>query len=226
MKFFRIITVLALVFSFFSCNKTELSSDEIIQGLKEALKVGAENSVNQADKTDGYYGNVLIKILFPQEAQIVADVVSAIPIVGQAYIDDVILKMNRAAENAADKAKPIFIDAILGINFSDAMSILKGSDDAATQYLRNSTSSQLKTAFKPDIQTALDQVGASSAWETVMTTYNTIQPGQPVNTDLADYTTGKAIDGLFVLIGQEEAKIRKDPAARITDILQRVFGGL
>ncbi len=226
MKFLRIITVLALVFSFFSCNKSELSSDEIIQGLKEALKVGTNNSVNQAEQTDGYYGNLLIKIMFPEEAQIVSDVVSAIPIVGQAYIDDVILKMNRAAENAADKAKPIFIDAILGINFSDAMSILKGSDDAATQYLKSATSSQLKTAFKPDIQTALDQVGASSAWETVMTTYNAIQPGQPVNTDLADYTTGKAIDGLFVLIGQEEAKIRKDPAARISDILQKVFGNL
>lgn len=226
MKTLKILTVLALVFSFFSCNKSELSADEVIQGLKEALKVGTENSVNVADKTDGYFANALIKIVFPEEAQVVADVVSAIPIIGQGYIDQVVLKMNRAAENAADKAKPIFIDAILGINFTDAMSILQGPDDAATQYLKSATSAQLKTAFKPDIQTSLDQVGASSAWETVMTTYNSIQPGQPVNTDLADYTTGKAIDGLFVLLGQEEAKIRKDPAARITDILQRVFGGL
>ena len=226
MKAIKIITVIALVFSFLSCNKTELTGDEIVQGLKEALKVGTANSVSQANKTDGYFANALIKIMFPEEAQIVATVVSAIPLVGQAYIDDVVLKMNRAAENAADKAKPIFIDAILGINFSDAMSILKGSDDAATQYLKSSTSTQLKDAFKPDIQTALDQVGASSAWSTVMTTYNTIQPGQPVNTDLADYTTGKAIDGLFVLVGQEEAKIRKDPVARISDILQRVFGSL
>lgn len=216
-----------LVFSFSCEQENGLTDEQIIEGLKEALKVGTDNSSNQAHQTDGYFGNLNIKIPFPQEAQFVETAVSAIPLIGQPLVDDLILKINRAAEDAADEAKPIFINAIMNMTFTDALNILNGADDAATQFLKTNTYTPLKEAFKPDINASLTSVGAAQVWTDVTTAYNTYIPSpQPINTDLADYTTGKALDGLFYLVAIEEGKIRKDPAARISDILQTVFGSL
>ncbi len=206
-----------------SCEEANLTDDQIIEGLKEALKVGTENSVNNAHQTDGYFGNLNIKIPFPQDALFVKDALEAIGL--SALTNELILKINRAAEDAADEAKPIFLNAILAMTFSDALNILNGADDAATQYLRTNTYDQLKTAFKPDIEQSLNTVGATTAWSSVTTAYNQLPLHDPVNTDLADYSTGKALDGLFYLVAQEEGKIRNDPAARVTEILQTVFGG-
>jgi hypothetical protein len=223
MKSIKYFLVIVFVGLSMSCQK-ELTNDQIIEGLKEALRVGSENSVASANKTDGYFANLAIKIAFPEDAAFVESAVAAIPLIGQGLVDDVVLKINRAAEDAADEAKPILIDAITNITISDALNILNGANDAATQYLKTNTYTQLKAAFKPDISNSLNSVGAAQAWTAVTDKYNAIPFHEPVNTDLPDYTTGKALDGLFVLVAQEEAKIRTDPAARVTDILKTVFG--
>jgi hypothetical protein len=216
----------------FSCEglgETGLTDDEIVAGLKEALQVGTDTSVTKTNQTDGYYGDTRLRIPYPPEAENVINVVSGISLlgqpIGQTAVDGFVLKLNRAAENASDKAKPIFVNAITGMTIVDGINILNGSDDAATQYLRSNTYSDLKTAFKPDIETSLDQVGAQTAWNEIVTLYNTVS-SNPVNPDLADFATGKALDGLFVLIADEELKIRTDPIARVTDILEKVFGTL
>jgi len=223
MKAIKYILATVLLGSMFACQKDSLTTEQIIDGLKEALRVGTENSVVSANQTDGYFGNLAIKILFPDEAQFVADALSVVGL--QSVVDDLVLKINRAAEDAADEAKPIFLNAITNITFADALNILNGADDAATQYLKENTYDALKSSFEPDISASLNSVGASQAWSTVMTAYNALPVHDPVNTNLGDYTTGKALDGLFYLVAQEEGKIRNDPAARITEILQTVFGG-
>ncbi len=218
------IALLVIVsFSLSSCTKDALllSEAEVTQGLKEALTVGTSNSTANANKTDGYYLNPRIKIPFPSEAVTVENTLRNL---GQdKLVDDFIQKLNRAAEDAAIKAKPIFINAITSITIQDGFSILKGSDDAATVYLKSKTYNELNLAFKPGIQKSLDDVGASKAWSAVTSFYNQIPFVTTVNTDLADYTTKKGLDGLFVLVSDEEGKIRKDPAARVNDILKKVF---
>lgn len=202
------------------------SETKIIQGLKEALKVGTNNSVLKLNKKNGYFGDARIKIPFPKDAEFVKNTVQSIPGVGPKLIDTLVVKLNRAAENAAGKAKPIFINAITTMNIIDAMNILKGNNNAATMYLKTKTYNDLVSAFKPQILKSLNDVGAQSAWKNVTSKYNSIPFSKKVNTDLAQYTTEKALEGLFVLIADEETKIRKDPAARINDILKQVFGGL
>jgi hypothetical protein len=218
-----------------SINNGELTEAEVAQGLKEALKVGTGNSVAETNRPDGYFGNPLIKIPWPEEAAGAYNYINTSTTLSflRPVLDEVVLKMNRGAEQASDKAKPIFIDAITGITIMDAWNILRGANDAATMYLYNNTYSNLHIAFKPDIHHALESVGAATAWNTVTSGYNTIANNpitgsnlDPINTDLADYTTGKALDGLFYLVAQEELKIRTDPVARINDILRRVFGQL
>jgi hypothetical protein len=225
MKPFRILLAILFMAFTISCETEDgLTDEQIIEGLKEALKVGTDNSVNNAHQTDGYFLNAFIKIPFPQDAEFVKTALEAIGL--STITDELVLKLNRCAEDAADEAKPIFVNAIVNMSFSDAVGILNGPDDAATQYLKSTTYDQLKAAFKPDIENSLESVGANTAWTNVMTAYNAIPLHDPVNTDLPDYTTGKALDGLFYLVAQEEAKIRTDPAARITEILQKVFGSL
>ena len=206
-----------------------LTDDEIVAGLKEALQVGTDTSVTKTNKENGYFGDTRLRIPYPAEAENVITTVSTISLlgvpIGQEAIDGFVLKLNRAAENASDKAKPIFVNAITSMTIVDGINILRGTDDAATQYLQTNTYENLKTAFKPDIETSLDQVGAQTAWGEITTLYNTVS-SNPVNPDLADYTTGKALDGLFILLADEELKIRKDPIARVTDILAKVFGTL
>ncbi len=202
-----------------------LTNAEVVQGLKEALTVGAKNSTGLASQVDGFYKNPKIFIPFPPEAEKVRKTLVDAGFSKQ--VDEFTLTLNRAAEEATKKALPIFTDAITKMSFTDAMGILKGPDNAATEYFRKNTSDQLFVAFKPVVHEAIQKVKLTSYWEPLATTYNRITlltGGKAVNPNLDDYVTQKAIDGLFVLIEQEELKIRKDPAARVTDILKRVFG--
>jgi hypothetical protein len=223
MKKYILLLILPLTLAFSACDLgvEGLTEEEVVEGLKEALKVGTDTSTASAHAVDGYFLNPQIKIPFPEDAQIIETTLRNLSFNG--LCDGLIQKLNRAAEDAADEAKPIFVSAITTMTIEDAWNILKGQDDAATEYLRGRTYGELKTTFKPDIENSLATVGADVAWTQVTTTYNSIPFVTPANTDLADYTTGKALDGLFTLIKAEELKIRQDPQARVTDILQRVF---
>ena len=210
-----------------------LTNDEVIAGLKQALEVGTDTTVVQLNQLNGYLNNPQIKIPFPPEVQRVADKVREVTSLfpgGEKLVDDFVIEMNRAAEDAASEARPIFVDAIRGMSISDGMQILKGTDTAATSYLRINTFSNLRTAFTPKIKSSMEKVKAQQTWNTLATTYNNlpslIRGGDPVTTDLSGYVTGRALSGLFVVVGQEEQKIRKDPIRRVTDLLRRVFGSL
>ncbi len=199
-----------------------LSNDDIISGLKEALTVGTNNSTAFASKLDGYYQNANIKIPFPPQTQNMETTLRRLGMGAQ--VDKAVLTMNRAAETAAKEAAPIFINAIKNMSITDGMAILKGGDDAATSYLKSSTSSELLTKFQPIIQKALQQVQVTKYWNPLVTKYNKVPMVQKMNPDLDAYVTDKAITGLFFLVAQEEGKIRKDPQAQVTDILKKVFG--
>jgi len=207
-----------------------LTEAEIAEGLKEALKVGIDHSVEKTNQTNGYYGNPLIKIHWPQEASGAYSYIESNISYLQPLLDEVVLLMNRGAENASEKALTIFIDAITSITITDARNILHGDDNAATVFLNERTFDHLYDAFKPDIHQALEGVGAATIWSEITSVYNpyaSLNPSlDPINTDLSDYTTRKALDGLFLLVEEEELKIRTDPVARINDILKRVFGTL
>ncbi|HHG85180.1 MAG TPA: DUF4197 domain-containing protein [Bacteroidetes bacterium] len=226
-----LLTCLSLVFLGTGCEglDTKLSDEEIVEGLKKALEVGTDKSVVATNVLDGFNGNSLIRIPHPPEADNVINVVSGVSLLGQPIgqnaVDGFVLKLNRAAEDATDEAKPIILSAITSMTIVDGLNILKGADDAATQFLRTSTYADLKVAFRPDIEQSLNTVGAQTAYGEIVTIYNTIS-SNPANPDLADYTTGKALDGLFTLIAQEELNIRQNPSARISDILIKVFGSL
>lgn len=222
---FMFLGVFGLTVGLSSCDEVLdylLSDGEVAEALKEALTVGTDTSVARGSAVNGYFGNQLIKILLPPEAD---PILSAAGTFGlQGLVDELILKMNRAAEMAATEATPILIDAITGITIEDAMGILNGNDDAATQYLKGASQEQIITAFRPHILDALETVGAQTAWNTLTTNYNSLPLVTPVNTDLADHTTRKATDGLFVMVAEEETKIRNDVSHQVSDLLQRVFG--
>jgi hypothetical protein len=200
-----------------------VSSSEAASGLKEALIQGITKGADQAGQTDGFYLNRLIRIPFPADAQRVATTLRRVGLGSQ--VDRFELSLNRGAEDAARSAKPIFLSAIRSLTFSDVWSILTGGQqDAATQYLKRTTTAQLTAAFQPIMQQSLDKVGATRYYTDLSTRYNTLPLVTPVQTDLNQYATGKAIDGLFLLIAQEEANIRENPIARTTALLKRVFG--
>jgi hypothetical protein len=199
---------------------SSLSSDEIVQGLKEALKVGAELSGEKLSAIDGYFANAAIKILMPEEAKNVEKKLRGIGLGKQ--VDNAILSMNRAAEDAAKSAAPIFVNAIKQMSIQDAVGILRGGDFAATNYLKEKTTVQLTEAFRPVIEQSLEKVNATKYWNTVFSTYNKFS-AEKVNPDLPAYVTEKALYGIFYQVGQEEQKIRKDPVARTTEILKKVF---
>lgn len=239
MKISKILTGLFLMFVMSSCAQIKLdqaikdinttvsgggslSNADIIKGLKEALTVGSRNSANKASVTDGYFKNTLIKIPFPKEAEKVESTVRSLGMNKQ--VDDFVLSLNRAAEDAAKKAAPVFVNAITKMTINDGVSILKGNNDAATQYLKRTTSAELKNQFKPIVQTSLNTVQVTKYWTPLISTYNKIPFVTQMNPNLEEYVTQKAIDGLFTLVAQEELKIRKDPAARVSDILKKVFG--
>ena len=199
-----------------------LTTDEIARGLKEALTVGINNSSLKASAFDGYMGNSMIKLLFPPEAQKVEAKLRQLGLGGEC--DKFITALNRGAEDAAKYAAPIFIDAITKMTVSDALGILKGDKDAATQYLKRSSTTALVAAFSPVIESSLAKTNATKAYTDIANLYNKIPLVQKVNPDLKQYATNKAIDGLFLLIAQEEANIRENPVARVSDLLKRVFG--
>ena len=201
-----------------------LSNEEVISGLKNALIVGTNNSGSLASKVDGYYKNPGIFIPFPPEAQNIKDKVNALGMKEQT--DKFVMTLNRAAEEAAKNAAPVFMDAIKAMSIGDGFAILKGKDNAATQYLNEKTTARLKEKFTPVVQSAIDKVEVTKYWNPIITTYNKIPFAEKQNPDLTAYVTERALQGLFKLITAEELKIRKDPAARVTDILKKVFGSL
>lgn len=200
----------------------ELSTQEVAQGLKEALTKGISEGADAASKTDGYLGNPKIRIPLPPEIQ---KIESRLRQVGMGKeVDQFITTLNRGAEQAAAEAKPIFVGAIRSMTIDDAWGILKGEKNAATSYLKRTTSDQLEEKFSPIIQKALEQVNATRYYNDLVSTYNRIPGVQKVNEDLNAYATDKAMEGLFILVAQEEANIRENPAARTTALLKKVFG--
>lgn len=204
-----------------NANKDSLSTNDVIAGLKEALETGTNRSVQKLSAADGFFKDAVIKVLMPEEAKKVETTLRKFGMGKQ--IDDAILSMNRAAEDASKDAAPIFVNAIKRITIQDAWGILKGGDSSATRYLRERTTAALIEAFRPVIESSLTKVNATKHWNTVFTTYNRFSK-EKVNTDLAAYVTEKALFGIFYQVAQEEMKIRKDPMARTTDILKKVFG--
>lgn len=210
-----------------SPSKIDLTNEEVISGLKEALNVGIKNAVNLSSVTDGFLMNDMIRLPFPPDAIKVREKALNLGLSKQvATFEET---MNRAAEEATKKALPIFVDAIKNMSVSDGFSILKGGDGAATKFLKTQTSNQLVIAFAPVVKEAITKVQLTAFWNPIITRYNsamTLSGGQKLNPDLDAYITQKAIDGLFYLVETEENKIRKDPIARVSDILVKVFGSL
>lgn len=215
-----------------------LTESEIVNGLKEALIVGADSSSKKLGTADGYYKDQMVKILLPPEAEVIVHNISRLP-GGQKLVDDVILRINRAAEDAAREAAPIFISSIKQMTIRDAVDILRGEDDAATQYLRRTTYQQLYELYQPKIQTSLDKeiaggYSTNDSWNSLTGQWNKVAGSavgrlaglETVNTQLDDFLTRRALDGLFLKIKEEEAGIRKNPMARVSPILKRVFGSL
>jgi Protein of unknown function (DUF4197) len=199
-----------------------LTTAEVGDGLKEALINGISKGADLTSQLDGYFKNPEIKIPFPPDVKKVEDKLRQVGLGNK--VDEFVMTLNRGAEDASKEAKPIFITAIKSMTIQDAWAILKGDDNAATEYLRKTTSLQLAEKFKPVIQSSLNKVNATKYYGDLVNNYNRLPLVEKVNPDLNDYATGKAIDGLFVMIAKEEKNIRKDPLARTTDILKRVFG--
>jgi hypothetical protein len=202
-------------------SETPLSTAEVAEGLKEALIKGISTGSDLASSVDGYFKNPEIKIPFPPEVQKVETKLRQIGLGNE--VDKFVLTLNRGAEDAAKEAKPIFIEAIRQMTIPDAWGILKGNDDAATQYLKRTTSGLLKDKFKPVINNSLQKVSATRYYSDIVNTYNKIPLTEDVNPNLDDYATDKAIEGLFTMIAKEEKNIRQDPLARTTDLLKKVF---
>jgi hypothetical protein len=200
-----------------------LSTDDVVKGLKDALSIGTNNSSSSASKTDGFFKNPEIMIPFPEEAISVKNTVDKLGM--KAQDDKFVETLNHGAEEATKNAAPVFLNAITNMSIEDGFKILKGADNAATMYLKSKTSDQLFAAFKPIVHNALLKVDVTKYWTPLITAYNKIPFSKKQNPDLDAYVTQKAIDGLFLLIADQEKKIRKDPAAQVTDILKKVFGG-
>ena len=204
-----------------------LTEGEVASGLKEALTLGITNAVNTTSITDGFLNNVNIRLPFPEDAIKVRE--KAISWGMENKINQFEETLNHAAEEACKEALPIFKNAIVSMSIQDAFGILNGGDGAATKYLKANTTVQLSSAFLPKVEAAIEKVQLTRYWEPIISKYNTFQKfngGTQINADLNAYVTDKAIDGLFFMVEKEENKIRKDPLARVTDILQKVFGSL
>ena len=198
-----------------------LSSVDISNGLKQALELGIAQGVDLLSQKDGYYGNSLAKILFPEPLQKVDNTLRSIGLGSLA--DEGVKLLNRAAEDAVTEAKPIFINAVKNLSFSDATAILTGGKNAATDYLKKTTTQSLIQAFSPKIQASLGKVGADQVWSSIIDKYNAVPLVTKVNPDLTSYVTEKAIDGLFLQIAQKEGDIRTNIGSRTTPLLQKVF---
>jgi hypothetical protein len=200
-----------------------LPSDDIVSGLKQALSKGTQKSTDKLSAADGFFKDAAVKILFPPEAQKVEKTLRSAGFGNK--VDETILDINRAAEDAAKSAAPIFLNAITSMSVQDGLGILRGPDTAATGYLRRSTVAQLIAAFRPVIENSLQKTGATQAWKSVFDIYNKNPFAKKVSTDLSGYVTLKALDGIFFYVAEEERSIRKNPAAQASDLLKKVFGG-
>lgn len=199
-----------------------LSSQEVTMGLKQALQLGTDSATFHLSATDGFFKNNMVKILMPPEAVKVENTLRDVGL--GSVVDKAVLSMNRAAEDASKHVGNIFLNAIKSMTIQDAFGILRGGDFAATNFLKEKTTAQLTAAFSPIIGKSLETTDATKYWKDVFSVYNRFS-NQPVNTNLQAYVTQKALDGLFYNIGLEEQKIRTNPAARVTDLLKKVFGG-
>jgi hypothetical protein len=195
---------------------------EIASGIKQALEIGTSNGADKLSAKDGFLGNMAVKILFPPEAQKVENALRGIGLGSVA--DNVITSLNRAAEDAAQEAKPIFIAAVRQMTITDATNILMGKQDAATEYFKRVTTAQLMSKFSPIVGNSLNKVGATKYWTEAANSYNKIPLVKPVTADLNAYVTQKAIDGMFKQVAQEELQIRENINARSTTLLKKVFG--
>lgn len=205
-------------------SKATPSNQEIVSGLREALTIGSNNAGGKASARDGFFKNSLIKIPFPPEAKIVETKARQIGMGSQ--VDKFVMTMNRAAEEASKEAAPVFVNAVKTMTITDGIQILKGGDNAATNYLKAKTTGELTTRFSPIVKKAINKVELTKYWKPIITGYNKIPGVKRQNPDLDKYVTERALDGLFKLIAQEEANIRKNPAARVTDLLRKVFGSI
>ncbi|MEX2592894.1 MAG: DUF4197 domain-containing protein [Anditalea sp.] len=199
-----------------------LSSEEVGNGLKEALTKGVSQGSDLVSQVDGYLNNPEIRIPFPPEVKKVEEKLRQIGMGSE--VDKFVLALNRAAEDAAKEAKPVFLSAIKQMTIQDAWSILKGEDNAATQYLNRTTSAQLHEKFKPVIRESLEKVNATQYYSNLINSYNKIPFVKKVNPELDDYATNKAMEGLFVMVAKEEKNIRENPGARTSDLMKAVFG--
>ncbi len=202
-------------------SKTELGDTKIASGLKEALKIGSENAVKLTGKTDGYYRNEAIKILLPKNLRAMEKGLRAVG--GGEKIEEFELSMNRAAESAAPEARKIFADAILKMTIEDARRILDGADTAATDYFKSRTTGELTIAFRPIVEQSMDKFTVTQRWNALAGEFQSVPFAKSPSLDINQYVVGKALDGLFFMLGQEEKKIRTDPAARVTTLLKDVF---
>lgn len=213
-----------------------LTQTEVIRGLKQALTIGADSAASELSATNGYYLDQLVKITLPPEASVVTENISKIP-GGEKLLEDVILRINRSAEDAAKEAAPVFARAVTGMTIQDGFNILRGEKDAATQYLKTQTYRELYNLYQPKIKKSLDKeivgnISTNESWNTLTGQWNRVAGSivgkmanlESIESDLDRYLTEKALDGLFLKLALEEEKIRKDPKARVTALLKRVFG--
>jgi hypothetical protein len=213
-----------------------LTEADVVNGLKEALITGARNSAQKLSAENGYFGDAAIKIALPDEAKTIVDNISKLP-GGQQLVDDVVLRINRAAEDAAKEIAPIFVNSVTSMTVQDAFGILKGADNAATNYLKSTTYTELYNLYKPKIQISTEKaiignISTKNSWVALTSKWNSLANSiagklaglKPVNTD--DFLTTKALSGVFLKVEAEELKIRKEVSARVTPLLQRVFGTL
>jgi len=243
------VTVIASLLMLMSCAEVlntisqfelpaKLTEGDVADGLREALKVGTNNSVDLLSMENGFLSDELLKIVLPPEADIISDNLSMIP-GGEKLVEDVVLRLNRAAEDAVTEAAPIFVGAITSMTINDAFNILKGSDNAATVYLKEKTFLQLKELFQPKVVNSLDKalignVSTNESWSFLTGQYNTVTNSlvgslaglKSIDISLNEYVTLKVLDGLFLKVTDEEKEIRKNPLARVTPLLRKVFGEL
>jgi hypothetical protein len=220
----RILLFIIVLFTmgvFLSVPERLQADDDLVSGLKEALDVGTKKAVELVSQVDGYFANEVIKILVPDDMQKITDTLASVGF--QKQVDEFVLSMNWAAEKAAPLATSIFFDAIKGMSFDDAKGILTGGDTAATEYFKEKTSETIYEAFKPVITTSMEDVGVTKIFKNLTDKYSSLPFVEKKSIDLDHYVTTKALNGLFYMLGEEEKKIRTDPAARVTDILKKVF---
>ncbi len=204
---------------------SNVSENEAGMGIKEALTQGVTTAVLNLNKTDGFFGSEIYKLLLPPDALKIEKSLRKVGMGDQ--VDKAILAINRGAEDAVAFAKPIFVDAIKEMTLTDALNILKGNKDAATQYFKQKTSDKLIAAFTPSVQTSLEKVNATKYYGDIVKSYNNFPTTlKKINPDLTSYVVGKAVDALFDQVAKEEANIRANPLARTSDLLKKVFGGL